>query len=73
VFSNLNGSVHPTAPESVEQWLKALRIEKYLSNFKTEEIDVMILPFINEAMLDKMGIIAAGSRMLILHEVKKLI
>jgi hypothetical protein len=73
VVSNLNRSVYPTAPESVEQWLKALRLEKYLLNFETEEIGVMILPFIDEAMLDKMGIVAAGSRMLILREVKKLI
>jgi hypothetical protein len=50
-----------------------LRLEKYRSNFEKEEIDVAMLPFVDEAMLDKMEITAAGPRMLILREVKKLL
>ena len=62
-----------TTPESFEQWLKVIHLEKYLPNFEKEEINVMMLPYLDEAALDKMGITAAGPRMLILHEVKKLL
>jgi hypothetical protein len=69
---NIDESSPSATPESVEQWLKSLGLEKYLPNFEKQEISIALLPYIDTDSFDKMGVTLIGPRMLILREVRKL-
>ncbi|XP_022245839.1 uncharacterized protein LOC111086612 [Limulus polyphemus] len=56
-------------PPLVRQFLKKLGYEKYASNFETEKIGIVELPYLTEERLQKIGI-PMGPRLRILQEAK---
>ena len=57
---------------SVQQWLSDLGLSHYAEAFESNDIDVQLLPSLNDQVLKDIGVASAGHRLRILNAITKL-
>lgn len=56
---------------TMDQWLAALGLDQYASSFRSNDIDIRVLPFLNEADLRELGV-SLGHRRIMLAAIESL-
>jgi class 3 adenylate cyclase/tetratricopeptide (TPR) repeat protein len=56
----------------VEDWLKGLNLERYVSLFRENDIDERSLPYLTSSDLREIGVSSVGHRRVLLEEIEKL-
>ena len=55
---------------SIRQWLEALGLSQYADVFEANDIDVSLLPDLNDQVLKDIGVASAGHRLRLLAAIK---